>query len=99
MRSRYNDTVLLLAAELPAEASRGRIEDRQRHARRGLELLFATGRHRHDHVFEHHARAINRARSFSSLATPIAVWAKAIAPASTARSASGVMHAAVNSRW
>jgi len=66
-------TVFLLATELAAEAAGGRIKDRQRLTGRRLELPFAPGRYRYDDVFEHHARAINRARSFSSFATPIAV--------------------------
>src|SRR5580698_1635528 len=89
--------IFFLSTELSAKAARGRVQQWQRLKRGRLERLFATGRDRHDDVLEHHARAINRARSFSSLATPIAVCANAIAPARTARSASGVMQAAVNS--
>jgi len=65
-------TVFLLATELAAEAAGGRIKDRQR-SRADDSNSFRAGRYRYDDVFEHHARAINRARSFSSFATPIAV--------------------------
>lgn len=92
-------TILVLATNFGTKAVGSGFDDRKSDRHRSLELFFAPGGDWQDGVFEYHERDINRARRCSSLATPIAVCANAMAPSSTARSASAVMQAAVNSGW
>ena len=92
-------TVFVLTTNFGAKAVGRRFNKRKGGGNCRFKLLFATGGDGQDGVLEYHERDISRARRCSSLATPMAVCASAIAPSSTARSASAVMHAAVNSGW